>query len=98
MWKLVTESTREIAGLPGHGWAGWLMSRLFTSRLQAAAQRMMVRNSMPLDYQAFNRFQHGGKVLAPDVEVLEHSLAVGREKGREKIGRAASRETEIQEE
>src|SRR3546814_4008400 len=54
-----------------------------------AAQRMMVRNSMPLDYQAFNRFHHGGKVLAQDVEVLEHSLAVGRQKGREMPALAA---------
>ncbi|KQV14521.1 MULTISPECIES: hypothetical protein [unclassified Kitasatospora] len=37
---------------------------------------------LPLDYQAFNRFYHGGKVHAQDVEGLRSCLAEGRRQGR----------------
>jgi hypothetical protein len=36
---------------------------------------------LPLDYQAFNRFHHGGKVRAQDVEILHDCLAEGRSTG-----------------
>lgn len=36
----------------------------------------------PLDYQAFNRFHHGGKVHAQDVSALRDCLADGQRQGR----------------
>src|SRR3546814_9714356 len=50
MWKLVTESTREIAGLPGHGWAGWLMSRLFTRSEEHTSE---LQSLMRISYAVF---------------------------------------------
>jgi hypothetical protein len=82
LWALATSAVREIAGLPGNGWPGWLMSRLFTPGLHAFMQRKVEEGARPLNYQAFNRFHHGGKVLEQDLQILRNSLAYGREHGR----------------
>ncbi|MNW66774.1 hypothetical protein D3C74_452760 [compost metagenome] len=38
---------------------------------------------LPLDYQAFNRFHHGGKVRTQNVKSLENSISEGELQGRE---------------
>lgn len=37
----------------------------------------MEQDMLPLDYQAFNRFHHGGKVKAQDVESIRNSIVEG---------------------
>jgi len=42
----------------------------------------MERDCLPVDYSAFNRFHHGGKVREQDIQVLRDVLASGRSQGR----------------
>ena len=73
---------REIAGLPRFGWTGRIMRLLLSQTLLMAILRKVERDFLPLDFMTFNRFHHGVKVLAQDVEVLRNCLNEGRAHGR----------------
>lgn len=82
LWNLACRAQREIAALPRNGWRGRLVGAVMgpaaTRRMHTTAERDL----LPLDYQAFNRFHHGGKVRAQDMRSLRDSLAEGRRHGR----------------
>lgn len=82
LMSLCCRAIKEIMRLPEHGWpgklGGLLMNRRILSRMNIKAER----NCLPLDYQAFNRFHHGGKVREQDVGVMKQSLESGRAQGR----------------
>ncbi len=82
LMDLCTGAIRETLRLPEHGWMGKLAS-LFVSRRSLAKQNLKTeRACLPVDYSAFNRFHHGGKVLQQDIGVMRQALASGLEQGR----------------
>ncbi|MFC7265579.1 ketopantoate reductase family protein [Streptomyces lutosisoli] len=82
LWRLTCRAQGEIMALPKNGFRGRLMARVMGPRTTAKVHIKMEKDMLPLDYQAFNRFHHGGKVHAQDVEGLRACLAEGRRQGR----------------
>ncbi|WP_405183040.1 hypothetical protein [Nocardia sp. NBC_01377] len=78
LWKLVCRAQREIAALPEHGWRGRLMVIAMGPRVTRAIHTSAEKGYRPLDYQAFNRFHHGGKVRDQDIDSLRECLESGR--------------------
>ena len=72
----------EILALPEHGWRGKLASLIMGPKTLAKTLTSMERNCLPLDYTAFNRFHHGGKVRAQNLQVMRHCAEAGRAQGR----------------
>lgn len=82
LWRLACRAQGEIMALPQNGWLGRLMAMILGPRLTAYVHLSLQRELRPLDYQAFSRFQHGGKVRAQDVESLGIDLADGQRQGQ----------------
>lgn len=82
LWRLACLAQREIMTLPEHGWRGKLMAVFMGPRITKLVHTTTERAMLPLDYQAFNRFHHGGKVRAQDHQSLRDSLNEGRRQGR----------------
>ncbi len=82
LMSLCARAVREIMRLPEHGWPGKLGGLLMNRRLLARMNIKTERNCLPVDYQAFNRFHHGGKVLEQDIGVMKQCLESGRAQGR----------------
>jgi hypothetical protein len=79
---LCCRAIREIMRLPEHGLAGKLGGLLMSRKIWARTNVRTERNALPVDYQAFNRFHHGGKVREQDIGVMRQSLESGRARGR----------------
>ncbi|WP_243789037.1 hypothetical protein [Saccharopolyspora gloriosae] len=58
------------------------MAAFMGPRVTEQVHRKSERDMLPLDYQAFNRVHHGGKVRTQDVESMRHCLVEGRRQGR----------------
>ena len=69
-------------GLPEHGLPGKIGSLFLSSRLLAKCNVKMERDCLPVDYSAFNKFHHGGKVREQDMQVLRDRLASGLAQGK----------------
>ncbi len=82
LMELCAEAIREILRLPEHGWMGRVASLLVSRRSLARQNLKTERACLPLDYSAFNRFHHGGKVLQQDIGVMQLALESGRKQGR----------------
>ncbi|CAN7361374.1 hypothetical protein LJR153_002169 [Paenibacillus sp. LjRoot153] len=82
LWDLACRAQIEIATLPKHGLSGKLIGLMMNSYMTAKIHLKMERDMLPLDYQAFNRFHHGGKVRTQDVQSLRDSIAEGQHQGR----------------
>lgn len=82
LWRLACRAQREIMALPRHGWLGKLMALIMGPRVTANMHLKMEREMLPLDYQAFNHFHHGGKVRSQDVALLHDCLAEGQRHGQ----------------
>ncbi|HEX8511229.1 MAG TPA: 2-dehydropantoate 2-reductase N-terminal domain-containing protein [Propionibacteriaceae bacterium] len=82
LWQLACRAQREIAALPQHGWFGRMTTLAMGPRATAKLHLKMERDMLPLDYQEFNRFHHGGKVQAQDVELLRSCLVDGQRQGQ----------------
>ncbi|MFC5471198.1 ketopantoate reductase family protein [Cohnella suwonensis] len=82
LWRLAIRAQGEISALPQHGLLGRLMALFLRPSMMAKVHIKMERDMLPLDYQAFNRFHHGGKVRTQDVESMQNSLAEGQRRGR----------------
>ena len=82
LWQLACRAQGEITRLPQHGWIGKLMPLIMTAGVTAKLQRKLEKDMLPLDYQAFNRFHHGGKVHAQDVQVMQNCVAAGIRQGQ----------------
>ncbi len=81
LWQLNTRAQAEIARLKQHGWVGKLVALVLTDRMQLKLNQKIERDALPLDFQAFNRFHHGGKVQAQDIEIMQNCVAVGISQG-----------------
>ncbi|RAI85865.1 ketopantoate reductase [Paenibacillus pabuli] len=82
LWHLACRAQGEIATLPQHGLVGKIMGVVMGSRMTGNIHLKMERDMLPLDYQAFNRFHHGGKVRTQDIESIRNSIVEGQRQGR----------------
>lgn len=82
LWHLGCRAQNEIAALPQFGWIGKLMSVVMNDFVSASLHRKVEKDSMPLDYQAFNRYHHGSKVHSQNVQVMRNCMELGRRQGR----------------
>ncbi|RCW43460.1 ketopantoate reductase family protein [Paenibacillus prosopidis] len=82
LWRLACRAQSEIMTLPRHGLMGKLMALFLGMRMTAKIHLKLEREMLPLGYQAFNRFHHGGKVRAQDLDAMRHCLADGQRHGR----------------
>ena len=81
LMSLGSRAMKEIMRLPEHGMVGTLGSLLVSPRQLARNNAKMERDCLPVDYSAFNKFHHGGKVRDQDLQVLRRSLESGRARG-----------------
>jgi hypothetical protein len=81
LWRLNCQAQNEIIGLKQHGWIGRLMRLVMTENMHLRLVEKLEKDSLPMDFQAFNRFHHGGKVQAQDIEIMQNCVAVGQSQG-----------------
>ncbi|WP_260470474.1 hypothetical protein [Streptomyces sp. RP5T] len=81
LWNLACRAQAEIMTLPRYGQAGEHMAKAMGPRETARTHQAIEADVLPLDYQAFDRFHHGGKVRAQDVETMYDCLAERRSGG-----------------
>ncbi|MBB2948775.1 hypothetical protein FB565_008561 [Actinoplanes lutulentus] len=82
LWQLAVRAQREILRLPRNGWFGTVAAAVMGSRVTASIHVKQEKDMRPLDVAAFNRFHHGGKVRAQDMDVLRDFAAEGQRAGR----------------
>ncbi len=82
LMALGSRATKEAMRLPQFGLMGKVMSLMMGPGMMAKNNAKMERDCLPVDYSAFNRFHHGGKVREQDIQVLRDCLASGRSQGR----------------
>jgi len=83
LWQLCCQSQREIMGLRQHGLMGKIAPLFMSNKRWEKMMRDTDDASLPIDATAFNKFHHGGKVLAQDVQVVENCLRAGEAEGRD---------------
>lgn len=80
-WQLAQRAAMEIVALPQHGFLGKVVATLGGPlNLLAKMWDGTAKGAAPLDFNAFNRFHHGGKVMAQDLDISRDILT--REEGR----------------
>jgi hypothetical protein len=82
LMRLGSGAMRDMISLPEHGWVGWVSAPLLQTPVLHWLLNKMYEASLPLDFHAFNRFHHGAKVRAQDLQVMQNCLASGRAQGR----------------
>jgi len=82
LMALGSAAMKEIMRLPEHGLMGKIGSLFVSPRQLAKNNLKMERDCLPVDYSAFNKFHHGGKVREQDISVLRKSLESGKRQGR----------------
>jgi len=81
LWRLNRLAQGEIMGLKQQGWIGKLMRLVMTEKMHLKLLQKLEKDSLPIDFVAFNRFHHGGKVQAQDIEIMRNCVAVGISQG-----------------
>jgi hypothetical protein len=81
LMRLGSGATREMIRLPQHGWRGSLSAPVVRKPTLAWLLKKLENASLPLDFHAFNRFHHGGKVRDQDLQVMQNCLATGLARG-----------------
>jgi Ketopantoate reductase PanE/ApbA len=82
LMSLCSKSMKEIIGLPQHGWIGKIVRLFISEKMLAKLLSKMERESLPLDFHAFNKFHHGGKVRAQDIQVMQNCVESGEAQGQ----------------
>ncbi len=82
LMSLAARAMAETMALPQHGWRGKLGALLINRFTLSKMNKSMEEGALPVDYSAFNKFHHGGKVREQDMDVMRQSLESGREQGR----------------
>lgn len=82
LMSLCCRAIKETMRLPEHGWPGKLGGLVMNRRLLSRMNVKTERDALPVDYQAFNQFHHGGKVREQDIQVMKQSIESGRAQGR----------------
>lgn len=80
-WRLAQKATMELFALPQHGLSGKVVAALGGPlKMLTKMYKNMSKDAFPLDFYAFNKFHHGGKVVAQDISMARDALS--REEGR----------------
>jgi hypothetical protein len=82
LMRLGSAAMREVIALPEHGWLGRVAAPAMRKATLAMLLKKLERDSLPLDFHAFNRFHHGGKVRDQDIQVMKECIASGAAAGR----------------
>jgi hypothetical protein len=82
LMSLGSSAMKEIMRLPEHGVMGKVGSLFISPGRLAKNNLKMEQDCLPVDYSAFNKFHHGGKVREQDMQVLRDSLQSGRGQGK----------------
>lgn len=82
LWQLCCKAMTDIACLHLPGWAGPVVRMALSPNRYLALLRKFEKDSQPLDFHAFNRFHHGAKVLAQDIQIMENSVRLGEQQGK----------------
>jgi hypothetical protein len=82
LMSLCSQSMKEIIGLPQHGWIGKIVRLIISEKMLAKTLRKMEKDSLPLDFHAFNKFHHGGKVREQDIQVMRNCVDSGTAQGQ----------------
>jgi hypothetical protein len=83
LMKLCAGSMREISSLPQHGFIGKLVGLVLWRPVVAMLMKKLETDSLPLDFQAFNKFHHGAKVRVQDLDVMRACAASGKAQGQD---------------
>ncbi|OAI58717.1 hypothetical protein RSP795_23000 [Ralstonia solanacearum] len=83
LWSLTVDAVRAIQGLKEHGEAGRTAAAELTGDNLIGMWRHIEKASLPLDWQAFNAYQHGDRVKVADKLLLEGCIARGMDEGRD---------------
>lgn len=82
LWRACCKSQREIMRLSQWGLTGKIAALVSTNkkiRTQLIDNETAMR---PMDFMAFNRFHHGGKVVEQDTQILQRCIDIGVSEGR----------------
>ena len=82
LWTLAIDALKEIQALSFHGELGQQAAKATTGDAIAAAMGGIEQLMLPMDFQAFNRYHHGGKVNVQDREILRTCLRFGEKDGK----------------
>lgn len=82
LWTLTVDAVREIQRLGEHGEAGQSAATQQTGAALLAMWRSIEQAALPLDWQGFNAYQHGGRVKAADQLLLAACVTAGEAEGR----------------
>ena len=82
LWALTVRSVQEIQGLEEHGVAGKAAQAATTADGFLETWSSLEQATLPLDFAAFNKFHHGGKVRAQDIELLKDCAKIGEQEGQ----------------
>ena len=82
LWALTVRSVQEIQGFEEHGMAGKAAQAATTADGLLEIWRSLEQAALPLDFAAFNKFHHGGKVRAQDIELLKDCVKLGEQEGQ----------------
>ena len=82
LWALTVRSVQEIQGIEEHGMAGKAAQAATTGDGLLEIWSSLEQATLPLDFAAFNKFHHGGKVRAQDIELLKDCVKVGKQEGQ----------------
>jgi hypothetical protein len=82
LMTLGSAAMKEVMRLPEHGLPGKIGSLFMSPRQIAKTNAKMERACLPVDYTAFNKFHHGGKVREQDMQFLQQCLHSGQAKGK----------------
>ncbi|WP_035359834.1 hypothetical protein [Edaphobacter aggregans] len=82
LWALTILSVQEIQGFEEHGAAGTAARAATTGDGLLEMWTSLEQAAFPLDFAGFNKFHHGGKVRAQDIELLKDCVKVGEREGQ----------------
>ena len=80
--SLCVAAMKDIASLSRFGCIGRLVRLVLSKRMFIKVVRKAERDFLPLDLAGFNRFHHGDKVLAQDIQLMNNCLNEGRAEGK----------------
>jgi ketopantoate reductase len=75
------QAVREIARLSDHGLTGKAAALALTDGIALKIWTATEKSTLPMDFVAFNKFHHGGKVKSQDILVMRECVALGEAQG-----------------
>jgi ketopantoate reductase len=82
LMRLCARAMREISALPRHGFIGKLVSLMIWPPVVGMLLKKLEKDCLPLDFHGFNKFHHGGKVRAQDIDVMRACAQSGAAQGQ----------------